>query len=116
MTETQLGFDGREVSIPESMSFWHPRETQKLVLRLARRPIGVTPLQAGTALHAARRSSGMGSCGIRRNIYGETVFYGGKGCCCEASSDGSASLKRLQARGLVEQRKPRGPYFAVLND
>jgi hypothetical protein len=113
-TEFQLDFTGREVSIEASMSYWHPRETQRLLLRLARRPEGVTALQAGNALHAARMSLTHRPC----TAHGAKGFGPTKrgGCCPYASSDGSAALKRLAERGVVTQRRPRGPYFAVLND
>ena len=107
-SETQLAFDGSEVSVPVSLSHWKPTGVQMMLLALARRPEGVTALQAGVAIHARRRSLGTGSCGQWPTKRG--------GCCRWASTDGSASLKRLWERGLVEQRKPRGPYFAVLND
>lgn len=95
------------------MSAWHPRETQKLLLRLARRPEGVTALQAGVALHTMRKSYGTGTCGFGAKGAGPTKRGG---CCPYASSDGYAALARLWERGVVEQRKPRGPYFAVVGD
>ena len=120
MPETQLAFDGSEVSIPASLSHWHPTGVQRMLLALARRPEGVTALQAGIAIHARRKSLGTGGCGFGAKSMGSKTF-GKKGmrtkaCCLYASSDGSASLMRLADRGLVEQRKPRGPYFAVQND
>lgn len=112
-SETQLAFDGREVSIPASMASWHPTAAQRLVLSLARRPEGVTTLQAGVALHTRRKSLGTGGCWSGPRPY---VSKRGKGCCRLAASDGYACLKRLWARGVVEQRTYRGPYFAVNND
>lgn len=111
MTELQLDFEGNEVSIPASMAAWHPTSAQKLVLSLAKRPEGVTALQAGVALHTRRKSLGTGSCGVGAKSHG--LRPRSKGCCLYASSDGYACLKRLWDRGVVEQRKPRGPYFAV---
>lgn len=111
MTELQLTIDGREVPIEASMSRWHPTHAQGALLALARRPEGVTALQAGIVLHTRRKSLGTGSCGI-----GARTGRNTRGCCPYAASDGSAALKRLVARGVVVQRWPRGPYFAVLND
>jgi hypothetical protein len=108
MPELQLTTDGREVPIAASMSHWHPTQCQGAVLALARRPEGVTALQAGLLIHTRRLSLGIGSCGRAPTRRG--------GCCKWASSDGSACLKRLAERGVVEQRRPRGPYFAVVND
>lgn len=112
MAELQLDFSGREVSIEASMSHWTPTHAQGMLLRLARRPEGVTALQAGIALHARRKSLGTGGCGYGARGYGPTK----RGCCAYAASDGSACLKRLVERGVVSQRRPRGPYFAVIND
>jgi hypothetical protein len=112
--ETQLAFDGSEVTIPQSRAAWHPTPAQRAVLGLAKRPEGVTPLQAGIALHALRRSAGTGSCGHGAKTYGAKPRS--KGCCLYASSDGYDCLKRLWERGVVEQRTYRGPYFAVPND
>jgi hypothetical protein len=111
--ELQLAFDGREVTIPASMSHWHPTQTQGLLLRLAKRPEGVTALQAGVALHTRRKSLGTGRCGFGAKGSGPTKRGG---CCPYASSDGYAALLRLWKRGLVEQRTHRGPYFAVINE
>jgi hypothetical protein len=113
MTEAQLDFAGREVPIGASTSHWHPTGVQILLLRLARRPEGVTALQAGIALHTRRKALGTGGCGWGAKA---DAVLKPRGCCAYAPSDGSASLKRLQQRGVVEQRRPRGPYFAVLND
>jgi hypothetical protein len=112
--ELQLAFDGSEVSIPESHASWHPTPAQRAVLGLAKRPEGVTTLQAGVALHALRRSAGTGSCGVGAKTYGPKPRS--KGCCLYASSDGYDCLKRLWKRGVVEQRTFRGPYFAVVTD
>jgi hypothetical protein len=115
MAEMQLDFAGREVSIPASMASWQPTHAQRAVLGLAKRPEGVTALRAGVALHALRKAFGTGGCGYGAK-YDEflPVKRRSKACCLYASSDGSACLKRLVARGVVEQRKPRGPYFAVI--
>lgn len=112
MAETQLDFSGREVSIEASMSHWHPTGAQGLLLRLAKRPEGVTALQAGIALHTRRKSLGTGRCGYGAKGVGPTK----RGCCPYAASDGSAALKRLVERGVVSQRRPRGPYYAIIND
>lgn len=112
MPEMQLDIYGGEVTIPTSMSRWHPTQAQSLLLRLARREEGVTALQAGVVLHGRRRSLGIGTCGAGARGYGPTR----KGCCPYASSDGWDALKRLKQRGVVEQRQPRGPYFAIVND
>lgn len=112
MTELQLDFAGREVSIEASMSRWHPSHAQGMLLALARRPEGVTALQAGIAMHTRRKSLGLGRCGWGAKGYGPTK----RGCCHYAASDGSAALKRLAERGVVAQRRPRGPYFAVVNE
>ena len=112
--ETQLDFSGNEVSIPASMAVWHPTGVQRMLLSLARRPEGVTTLQAGVAIHARRKSLGTGGCGFGAKSHG--LKPRSKACCLYASSDGYAALARLWERGLVEQRVHRGPYHAVLND
>ena len=112
--ETQLAFDGREVTIPESLSHWKPTGVQAMLLQLARRPEGVTTLQAGVAIHTRRRSLGTGHCGVGAKSYGSKPRS--KSCCLYAASDGYASLRRLWERGLVQQRVYRGPYYAVIND
>ena len=112
--ETQLDFAGNEVSIPASMKHWKPTGVQAMLLQLARRPQGVTTVQAGVAIHTRRKSLGTGHCGVGAKSYGPKPRS--KACCAYAASDGYASLKRLWDRGLVEQRVYRGPYFAVIND
>jgi hypothetical protein len=114
MPEMQLDFAGREVSIPASMASWQPTHAQRAVLGLAKRPEGVTALKAGVALHALRKAFGTGGCGSGARDWRGRGQRQSKACCLYASSDGSACLKRLVARGVVEQRKPRGPYFAVI--
>lgn len=112
--ELQLTIDGCEVPISASMSHWHPTGVQNLLLRLARRPEGVTALQAGVAIHTRRKSLGTGGCGFGAKA--DRLKREPKGCCAYAASDGSASLKRLVERGLLVQRRPRGPYFAIITD
>lgn len=77
---------------------------QREVLRLAARPEGVRPVEAGEVVHAARRLP----CASKR--YHDRLRTTTDRCCRYAASDGWDLLKRLEARGLVEQHEPRGPY------
>ena len=97
----------------DSMRHWRPTQVQAMLLQLARRPEGVTTLQAGVAIHTRRKSLGTGHCGYGAKTGSRPRS---KACCAYAASDGYASLKRLWDRGLVEQRAYRGPYFAVVNE
>lgn len=78
---------------------------QREVLRLAARPEGVRPVEAGEIVHAARRQP----CTAKR--YHEALKTSTDRCCRFAASDGWDLLKRLEARGLIEQPAPRGPYY-----
>lgn len=80
---------------------------QREVLRLAARPEGVRPVEAGEIIHAARRLP----CAAKR--YHDKLQTTTGRCCRFASSDGWDALKRLKARGLVDQPEPRGPYYGA---
>ena len=77
------------------------------ILRLAARPEGVRPVEAGEILHRARRLP----CAEKR--YHDRLQTQTGRCCRFASSDGWDALKRLKARGLVDQPEPRGPYYGA---
>jgi hypothetical protein len=88
---------------------------QKEILRLARRPAGVTTAEAGRVLHGAR--DGGRGCRPGRHGAGGTARGGAPDdgrCCPWATSDGWDVLKRLRARGFVDQPAGAGsPYHAV---
>ena len=69
----------------------HMTPAQREIVRLAARPEGVRPAEAGEIVHGARAGRA------------HPAFYG---------SDGWDALKRLRERGLVHQSQPRGPYRA----
>lgn len=73
---------------------------QREIVRLARRPEGITGAEAGRIVHSARDD---------RNHRHAPV---GGPCCQWMSSDGWSALQRLRVRGFVHQPVPRGPYFA----
>ena len=90
---SQLTIDGREVSIAASRP---PRfgPNQREVLRA----LGfgtLTSTQAGTLVHSRR-----GHCGFGARSIGT---YNGSGCCAYAATDGSAVLRTLLERGIVEK-------------
>lgn len=115
MTDDQLnllGLPPSEAPVPNAAPL---SRTQYAVLELARRPDGVTPSEAGFALHA-RRNLGAG-CRPGMKAPSARAPAGAppetqRRCCPWMSSDGVDVLKRLRARGLVHQPEPRGPYFA----
>jgi hypothetical protein len=75
---------------------------QRAILRKIEDQGSIRPVEAGVIVHAHR---GTGCCGF--GAAADRYKGGGKACCGYASSDGSAALKRLRERGLVQQRQDR---------
>lgn len=87
--------------------------TQREILRLAMRPCGVTASEAGRIIHT-HRNNGAGCRPGRAGAAGVAVGgqpAPGRPCCPWMTGDGSDAIKRLRERGLVTQRKPRGPWY-----
>jgi hypothetical protein len=117
VSDTQLDLWGRPAdagAVARSSGGYSP--AQKEILRLAGEPDGVTPSVAGRILHA-HRNHGRGCRAIAKPPSQAATDWRGTGdaCCPWMASDGWDALKRLRARGLVEQRPAeRGaPYYAV---
>lgn len=102
MSERQLTFDGREVSVAATVP-GHLSPAQRAILRAARITGGqITTSQAGKIMHAGRED---GFAHVQAS-------YGQPRCCDYCSSDGSDALKRLRDRGLV-RRVSRGLWEVV---
>lgn len=108
----QLTIDGREVphsvvlAAQRSASLPRLTDVQHGVLAMVRDIGSIRSVQAGVIAHNVRRRCGHG---VR-----DATFTGrGIGCCPYAVVDGSAVLRRLEARGLV-YRDPakRGRWLA----
>lgn len=115
-----LGLAPSEAPTPNAAAL---APSQREIMRLARRPEGVTAAEAGRVIHNGRN----GGAGCRPEVVAPdghryrplpasqaaTDWRGTRpdACCPWMSSDGWSALKRLRERGLIVQPEPRGPYF-----
>lgn len=79
-------------------------DSQHAILRECRRLGTIRPVQAGAIVHGGRTQFG---CNNEKT--------GGIGCCQYASKDGLDAIKRLMARGILEQVS-EGLYAPVERD
>jgi hypothetical protein len=104
MMPRQLTIDGREEAHPPRLAGL--TERQREVLRFIRGRSEVRPIEVGLVLHAGRERP----CRQAQQAPGHSPRSGA--CCAYTSSDGSAALRRLAARGLVE-RVAHGRWRAI---
>lgn len=108
---SQLTIDGRE----EGVGGVARRRKQALrgreqaVLELIRRETVVSSSQAGRAAHDYRNAQK----GEYHRCDGYRAAFEAEGCCHHAPSDGLDVLRRLAARGIVEQRETGGLWTLV---
>ena len=88
----QLTIDGGEVPLADIATRARPGASMKLVLEYLRLKGSVRSAMAGRLIHDARRQ-----------VCERPTLPGAIGCCKWAGSDGGEVLRRLEARGLVEQ-------------
>lgn len=104
----QLRLDGGEVPSAQARATSSRAiglsTAQQGILEVIRRQGYIRPVEAGVIVHRLRNDS----CSRKANepsATGDRYKGGGKGCCAFASTDGSAALKRLAARGLVKREQ-----------